>query len=166
MKLSEYMSNITEVEATGERIGRHMVLAVDCTEAGDAKPDEMLIVAYHIDNVGASLSAGTKDTSYIGEGESTIKTNTKRSFSITGQRLVGEAFQEFCLSHKIKYGVGSAVKRGYVYFDAGTKTGEKGVATISVAKDGVGAAGEPTDVQIDMAVNGIPEEYTYAAQEG
>ena len=161
MKLSDYMNAMGAAPATGERIGRQMVLAVDCSEAGSETEGEYAVVAYHFENVGASLSAGTVDKSYIGEGESTVKTSTQRTFSLSGQRLVGEEFQDFCCGHAIKYGTGSEVQRKYVYFDSGTKKGEKGTCTIIVKNDGSAAAGNPTDVQIDLNVNGVPEEFEW-----
>jgi len=164
MTLDAYMAQLAEVAATGERIGRHMVLAVDTSANGNtASEGSYTVVAYHIDNLGAALNASTTDKSYIGEGESTLKTGTKRSFAITGNRLVGEDFQDFCLSNDIKYGVGTDVQRGYVYFDAGTKTGEKGTATITVSKDGNANASDPGEVEINLNVNGTPEDYTYTA---
>lgn len=167
MTLDAYMAQIAAVEATGERIGRQMVLAVDTSKDGDASSvGDYTVVAYHIDNLGAALSASTTDKSYIGEGESTVKTGTKRSFAITGNRLVGETFQDFCLSNDIKYGVGSDVQRSYVYFDAGTLSGEKGNATITVTKDGSAAASDPADVEITLNVNGTPEDFTYVVKVG
>ena len=80
MKLKDYMKEVT-ASATGERTGRQMVLAVDCTEGGSAaSPDEYAVVANHVENHGASLNAKTTDKSYIGEGEMTLKTGVlKRS---------------------------------------------------------------------------------------
>ena len=164
MTLDAYMAQLTSVAATGERIGRHMVLAVDTSAAGTATSvGDYTVVAYHIDNLGAALAPETEDKAYIGEGKSTIKKDTKRSFAITGNRLVGEAFQDFCLSHEIKYGVGTDVQRKYVYFDAGTKKGEQGIATITVTKDGSAPAVDAAEVEITLDVNGTPEEFTYSA---
>lgn len=164
MKLSDYMAARETVSATGERVGRQMVLAMDCTESGaEASVANYTVCAYHIENHGATLTAGTTDRSYIGEGETTLKTSTKRAFNVTGQRLVGEPWQDFVCSHAIKYGTGSTVQRKYVYFDAGTMEGEQGTVTIAVAKDGTGAAGDPTDVDITLYVVGTPEEFTWTA---
>lgn len=161
MKLSEYMAEV-KASATGERTGRQMVLAVDCSEDGKAASvGEYVVIAQHIENHGASLSPNTVDKSYIGEGETTLKTGTKRSFAITGQLLRGDEFHDFINSHAIKYGVGSAVKRGYAYLDPGAKKGEKGTVTIAVNKDGSGAAGDPGDIDVTLSVDGTPDEYTY-----
>ena len=149
MTLAEYMAvakQANQFSATGERTGRQMVLAVDCSE----------------ENVGASLTGKTTDKEYIGEGSVTIKSSTKRSFSVTGQLLRGDPYHDFICSHKIKYGVGTEVQRKYVYFDPGTMKGESGTVTIVVNKDGAGAAGDPGDIDVAMNVAGTPNEYTYA----
>lgn len=167
MKLSEYMAAVT-ASATGERTGRQMVLAVDCSAEGSTADivDDYAVIAQHVENHGASLSPTTVDKSYIGEGETTLKTGTKRSFAVTGQLLRGDAFHDFINSHAVKYGVGSTVQRGYVYFDPGTKQGEKGRVTIAVNKDGAGAASDPGDIDVTLSVVGTPDEYTYTGTEG
>lgn len=164
MKLSEYMAKVTAAVATGEYVGRDMVLAVDCTEEGDAAtPTEYTYVGAHIENYGAALSPKSEDKSYIYEGDSTIKTSTQRTFQITGQRLISDEFQDFIASHAIKFGKGSTVQRKYVYFHAGTKKGEQGVMTILVNNDGNGAASAPADIDVEMKACGPVSEYTYAA---
>lgn len=161
MKLSEYMAAV-KAAATGERTGRQMVLAVDCSAEGKATSvDDYAVVAQHVENHGASLSPTTVDKSYIGEGETTLKTGAKRSFAVTGQLLRGDEFHDFINSHAIKYGVGSEVQRGYVYFDPGTKKGEKGIVTIAVNKDGAGAANDPGDIDVALSAVGTPDEFTY-----
>lgn len=171
MKLSTYMAAAEAAAATGERTGRGMVLALDCSmPASDAasasEPGDYAIVGPHIETVGASLSATTVDKSYIYEGESTLKTGTKRSFAVTGQLLRGDEFHDFVVSHAIKYGVGSDVQRKYVYFDRGTKKGETGIVTIVVNKDGSGAANDPGDIDVTLSVVGTPEEYNYSESQG
>lgn len=162
MKLSEFMAAAKQYSATGERTGRQMVLALDCSEDGSAEVKDYAVIANHVENVGASLSGKTVDKEYIGEGASTIKSSTQRSFDVTGQLLRGDEFHDFVCSHAIKYGVGSAVQRKYVYFDPGTMKGETGTATIVVNKDGAGAAGDPGDIDVSLSVAGTPEEYTYS----
>lgn len=166
MKLSEYMKAV-KASATGERTGRQMVLAVDCSEGGTAaSPDEYAVVANHVENHGASLNAKTAEKSYIGEGETVLKTGVQRTFAVTGQLLRGDEFHDTMNSHAMKFGVGSEVQRSYVYFDPGTKKGEKGMVTISVNKDGAGAAGDPGDIDVTLSAIGTPEEYTYTEAEG
>lgn len=162
MDLKTYMAAV-KAAATGERTGRQMVLAVDCSTADgtSSNVDAYAVVANHVENHGASLNAKTSDKSYIGEGDMTLRTGVQRVFSVTGQLLRGDTFHDFINSHAIKYGVGSEVQRDYVYFDPGTKKGEKGRVTISVNKDGSGAAGDPGDIDVTLSVIGTPEEYTY-----
>lgn len=165
MELKTYMAAVT-ASATGERTGRQMVLAVDCgTQETSTGVGSFAVVANHVENHGASLNAKTNDKSYIGEGDMTLRTGVQRVFSVTGQLLRGDTFHDFINSHAIKYGVGSEVQRGYVYFDPGTKKGEKGRVTISVNKDGSGAASDPGDIDVTLSVIGTPEEYEYVTEE-
>lgn len=164
MKLSEYMTVAARaVASTGERTGRQMVLALDCSEEGNATIANYAVVANHVENHGASLNAKTADKSYIGEGDSTLKMSTQRTFDVTGQLLRGDEFHDFINSFKIKFGVGSDVQRNYVYFDPGTGEGEKGVMTVIVNKDGAAAASDPADIDVRLASCGMPEEYSYEA---
>lgn len=165
MKVSEFMAEITQnASAAGEISANRMLLAVDCSTSGSAASIGDYDIAFvHIENLGAALSTKTTDKSYLYEGESTLKTGTQRTFNLTGQRYKGDAFQDFCCSHDIKFGVGSAVQRGYVYFNVDSGKGEKGSVSIIVKKDGAAASGNPTDVEIDLMAIGTPEEYTYSA---
>ena len=163
MKLSDYMAAVAaSVSATGERTGRQVVLAIDCSADGDATVANYAVVANHVENHGAALNAKTVDKSYIGEGDSTLKTSTQRTFNVTGQLLRGDEFQDFVTSHAIKYGVGTEIVRNYVYFDPGTGDGETGQLAIIVNNDGAAAASDPADIDITLAVAGTPDEYTYS----
>jgi hypothetical protein len=163
MTLTAYMAQVPAVPATGEIVGRKKVLAMDCSATGNAEVADYTVVAYHVENVGAALSGKTVDKEYIGEGSSTVKTGTQRTFSVVGQLLRGDEFHDFINSHAVKYGIGSAVKRGYVFFDAGTGTGEKGIVTIIVNNDGNGPAGDLVDIDVSLNVDGTPDEYTWTA---
>lgn len=166
MTLAEYMAAVAaSVAATGERTGRQMVLALDCSASGDADVSAYAVVANHIENHGASLSAKTADKSYIGEGDSTLKMSTQRVFDVSGQLLRGDTFHDFINSHAIKFGVGSAVQRNYVYFDPGTGSGERGKVTIIVNKDGAAAASDPADIDVRLAAVGVAEEFSYSADD-
>ena len=164
MKLSEYMEAIKAAEATGEYVGRDMVFAMDCSDGeAAASIGDYAVAGPHVEDMGATLNPTSEDKSYIHEGDSTIKTSTKRSFTVTGQRLLGDEFQDFVCSFAIKYGKGSVVQRKYVYFHAGTKQGEQGVVTILVKKDGAGAASATADIEVELQSCAIPTEYTYSA---
>ncbi len=163
MLLQEYMNKLAAAEATGEYAGRDMILAVDCTNGGTAEtPGEYAFVGVHIEDVGASLNAKSEDHSYVLEGDSTLKTATHRTFSISGTRYVSDTFQDFCCTPAIKFGSGSAVQRRYVYFHSGTKTGEQGILTILVENDGGGSASDPAEFAVELKSCGTPTAYTYS----
>ena len=164
MLLQEYMTTLAAAEATGEYAGRDMVLAVDCTESGDAAtPGEYACVGVHIEDVGASLSPKSEDRSYVLEGDSTVKTSTQRTFTVEGARYVSDTFQDFCCKPEIKFGTGGAVQRKYVYFHSGTKEGEQGILTILVKNDGSGAASDPAEFEVELKSSSRPQAYTYTA---
>ncbi len=163
MTIAEYMAKSQAAEATGEYVGRDMVLGLDCTENGSAaSPAEYTYVGVHIEDYGASLNTNSEDKSYVFEGDSTLKTSTQRTFQITGQRYISDEFQDFITSYKVKFGKGSAVQRGYCYFHSGTKVGEQGTMTILVNNDGNGAASSPADIDVELKSSGPVSEYTYA----
>lgn len=166
MKLSDFMSEVTRISSpSGEVTAERMVLAIDCSETGNAtKVGDYDIASVHVENLGAAISSETVDKNYLYEGKMTIKTDAKRTFALTGQRYLGDAFQDFACSHKIKYGKGDACKRKYVYFNIDSGKGEQGECTIVTNKDGSAAAGSPTDVEIAITSIGIPAEYTYSKE--
>lgn len=165
MLLKDYMEKLTAAEATGEYTGRDMVLAVDCTQSGDAAtPGDYAFVGIHIEDVGAALTAKSEDRSYVLEGDATLKTSTQRTFTITGDRYISDDFQDFCCQPAIKFGSGGAVQRNYVYFHSGTKTGEQGCMTILVNKDGGGGASDPAEFEVELKSCGPVSAYTYAAE--
>ena len=168
MKISEYMSKVTAAEATGEYVGRDMVLGLDCGETASTtgKAGDFTYVGTHVEDYGAKLSAKTEDKSYVYEGDSTIKTSTQRTFQITGQAYLSDDFMDFIRSFAVKFGKGAAVQRKYVYFHSGTKKGEQGTMTIIVNNDGNGAASSPADIDVELKSCGPVTEYTYTASTG
>lgn len=167
MKLSELMADKTPNKSyKGEVLAENFILAVDCTERGNAaSPGEYAVVGEFIAGVAAQLNPETKDKAYLRTGKTTIKTSTQRSFSITGDRYVGDEFQDFALSHPIKFGVGEEVRRKYVFFNALTGEGEQGEASIIVNSDGGGNAEESAEIDIELRKAGAnPKEYTYSAE--
>ncbi len=162
MTIKEYMEKVRAAEATGEYTGRDMVLGLDCTEDGTAKgPEEYTYVGVHVEDYGAALDAQSEDKSYVYEGDATLKTSTQRTFSITGQAYLSDAFMDFIRSHDVKFGTGSAVQRGYCYFHSGTRAGEMGTMTILVNNDGNGAASSPADIDVELKSSGPVSAYTY-----
>ena len=91
----------------------------------------------------------------------TEKGETQRTFTVNGNRYVGDAAQDFLLSHKVKFGSGQSVVFPYVYFSVKTGKGEKGLATFIVTSDASGAAGNAAGFACDVKGIGTPEEFDY-----
>lgn len=168
MKLSELMENaVTNPSFTGFVTNDDFVLAVDCgaaaatdfTGAGD-----FAVVQLGVAGLDSNLNPITQDKVYIRAGQSTTKTGNQRSFSVSGDRYIGDEFQDFALGHSIKYGTGQTVVRKYVYFNVITGKGERGEACIIVNSDGSGEAGNSSEIDIELKKSGsAPEEYTWSA---
>lgn len=141
------------------------VLAVDCTETGNAThPDDYAVVQLGVAGLDAQLNPVTQDKQYIRAGQSTTKTGNQRTFAVSGDRYVGDDFQDFALSHAVKYGTGNAVIRKYVYFCILNGEGEEGQVSIIVNSDGSGDAGESSEIDIELRKAGnAPATYTYEA---
>ena len=144
------------------------VLAVDCGETpvkDFTNVGGFAVAQMGVAGLDSQMNPITQDKQYIRAGQSTMKTGNQRSFSISGDRYVGDAFQDFALSHEIKYGTGSTVVRKYVYFNILTGEGECGEASIIVNSDGSGEAGNASEIDIELKKSGAnPTEYTYSAQ--
>ena len=169
MKLSELMAGKTPNPAyTGEVKSDDWVLAVDCSEDGDeTEVDNYAVVQTGITGVDSQLNPITEDKQYLRSGQSTTKTGTQRSFSVSGDVHKQDEFQDFALSHKIKYGTGNTIVRGYVYFCLMDGKGEQGKVAIIVNSDGSGEAGGSSEIDIELRKTGdTPTEYTYSASVG
>ena len=163
MTITEYMTKVTAATATGEYVGRDMVLGLDCaaTPSATAQPGSFTYVGAHVEDYGAELDPKTEDKSYVYEGDSTIKTSTQRTFSIAGQAYISDEFMDFVRSFAVKFG--KAVQRRYVYFHSGTGKGESGIVTVIVKNDGNGSASGPADVEVEMKSCGPVSEFTWSA---
>ncbi len=163
MKLSELMAGYTpDPEFTGYATNDDYVLAIDTGTSQDE--DDYEVVEMGVAGLDAQMNPITQDKTYIRAGQSTQKTGTQRAFKVTGDRYIGDAAQDFLLSHKMKYGTGNSVIVPYVYFCILTGKGEKGRVSIIVNSDGSGNAGESSSIDIDLRKAGeLPEEYTYTA---
>lgn len=163
MTLAELMQNFTpSANYEGFVTNDDYVLAVDCSETGDAEVADFAVVQMGVTGLDANLNPVTQDKQYIRAGQSTTKTGTQRSFAVSGDRYVGDAFQDFALSHKVKYGTGNSVVRPYAYFCVLNGKGERGKASIIVNSDGSGEAGESSGIDIEVKKAGeLPTEYTY-----
>jgi hypothetical protein len=168
MKLSELMTDHTlNPEFTGFVTNDDWVLAVDCgdTAATDfTGVAEFAVVQMGVAGLDSNLNPITQDKVYLRAGQSTQKTGNQRSFSVTGDRYIGDEFQDFALGHSIKYGTGQAVVRKYVYFNVITGKGEQGEACIIVNSDGSGEAGNSSEIDIELRKSGsAPAEFAYTA---
>lgn len=166
MKLSELMATATmKPDYEGYITNDDFVLAIDCgeTPAADfASASDFAVVQLGVAGLDSNLNPITQDKTYIRAGQSTMKTGNQRSFSITGDRYAGDEFQDFALSHGIKYGTGNTVIRKYVYFNIVTGKGESGECTIIVNSDGSGEAGNSAEIDIELKKSGAaPAEYIY-----
>lgn len=163
MKLSELMAGYTpDPEFTGYATNDDYVLAIDTGTSQDE--DDYEVVEMGVAGLDAQMNPITQDKTYIRAGQSTQKTGTQRAFKVTGDRYIGDAAQDFLLSHNMKYGTGNSVIVPYVYFCILTGKGEKGRVSIIVNSDGSGNAGESSSIDIDLRKAGeLPEEYTYTA---
>lgn len=168
MKLSELMAKHTPDPAyEGYVTNDNFVLAVDCSDTGNADVGDYAVAQLGVTGLDANLNPVTQDKTYIRAGQSTMKTGNQRSFTVSGDRYVGDTFQDFALSHAIMYGTGQAVIRNYVYFCILNGKGEKGAASIIVNSDGSGSAGESAEIDIEVRkASAQPEEYTYTASVG
>lgn len=168
MKLSELMAGVSvNPTFTGFVTNDDWVLALDCGETaatGITEASNFAVVQMGVAGLDSNLNPITQDKTYIRAGQSTAKTGNQRSFSVTGDRYIGDAFQDFVLSHDIKYGTGQTVVRKYVYFNIVTGKGESGECVIIVNSDGSGEAGNSSEIDIELKKSGAqPAEYTWSA---
>lgn len=168
MKLSELMQGKTpDPSYEGWVTNDDYVLAINLTPSAQTATAEKDygVVQMGIEGLDAQLNPITVDKTYIRAGQSTQRTGSQRSFSLTGDRYIGDEVQDYIFSHKIKYGTGNAVITDYVYFDILTGKGEKGKVSIIINSDGGGNAGESSAIDVEFKkVGSLPIEYTYAAE--
>lgn len=163
MKLSELMAGYTpKAEFAGFATNDDWVLAVGIGET--TGKGDYTVVQMGIAGLDPQLNPVTQDKQYIRTGLSTSKTGTQRSFAITGDRYIGDDFQDYCFGLDIAHGVGQKVVVPYVYFSILSGKGEQGTVSIIVNSDGGGNAGENSSISIDLkSVGSAPAEYTYSA---
>lgn len=166
MKVSELMKDYTpSTTFEGYATNDDWVLAVGIDLAAGDTENDYTVVQLGISGVDPQMNPVTKDSQYIRTGLSTTKTGTQRTFAISGDRYIGDPFQDHCFSLAIAHGTGQAVIVPYVYFSLLTGKGEKGTASIIVNSDGGGNAGENSAISIDLrSVGKKPADYTYTAQ--
>lgn len=167
MKLSDLMKGYTpSTTFSGVATNDDFVLAIDVSEDASAEISDYAVVQGAVTGVDAQLSAETDEKTYIRQGKTTTKTATQRTFGLSGDRMHGDEFQDFAMSHAIKFGTGQKVIRPYVYFSLLTGEGESGTASIIVNSDSSGDAGATAEIDIDIMATRTPTEYTYTAPAG
>ena len=167
MKLSELMAGYNPShDYEGWVTNDDYVFAIDTAPGADpaTKAGDFAVVEMGIAGLDAQLNPVTQDKQYIRAGQSTTKTGTQRTFTVTGDRYASDAAQDYCLSHKMKYGTGNGVVTNYLYFNILNGQGEKGQCSIIVNSDGSGNAGESSAIDIEFRkIGSNPEPYTYSA---
>lgn len=164
MKLSELMQGrIPNEKYEGWVTNDDWVLAINITpDAENTAVSDYGVVQMGIEGLDAQLNPVVQDKQYIRAGQSTQKTGTQRSFTVSGDRYIGDEVQDYIFSHKIKYGTGNAVITDYVYFNILNGKGEKGKVSIIVNSDASGNAGESSGIDVEFKkVGDMPVEYTY-----
>lgn len=166
MKLSELMAkNTPSASYEGWVTNDDYVLAINTGNAQTESDYE--VVEMGISGLDSQMNPITVDKTYIRAGQSTMKTGTQRSFSLSGDRYVGDPAQDYMLAHSMKYGTGNNVVTDYVYFCILNGKGEKGKVSVIVNSDGSGNAGESSAVDIELKKSGAtPSEYTYSGATG
>lgn len=149
---------------TGVETADDFILAI-CrpTEDTAEKVSTWTVCADHVKEHSGALNAATSDEAFIRTGTVTTKTGTQRTFTVNGNRCVGDKFQDFVLSHAVKYGAGSDILVPYVYFSVRTGKGEQGTAALIVTSDVGGAANSPATFALDVKAAGTPAEFDYTA---
>jgi hypothetical protein len=170
LKLLELMQGKTpSPDYAGIATNDDFVLAVatSAIPGGPTIPyDEYDVVQAGVTHHEGSIDSETDDKQYIRTGKQTTRTGAQRTFSIEGDRMVGDVFQDWVLSNAIKFGVGSSVVRPYIYFNILTGIGEKGNLMFDVQDDQSGDAGENAGFSVDAHSTATPEEYTYTPLTG
>jgi len=166
LKVSELMAgHVPSASFEGFATNDDWVLAVGIGEY--LSEGDYTVVQMGIAGLDPQMNPVTQDKQYIRTGLSTSKTGTQRTFAITGDRYIGDPFQDYCFGLDIAHGVGQKVVVPYVYFSILTGKGEKGTASIIVNSDGGGNAGENSAISIDLkSVGTAPVEYVYEAAAG
>ena len=147
---------------TGEETADDFILAIQTDPAKQTKTGDWIVCADHVKEHSGALNASTTDDTFIRTGPSTSKGSTQRTLTVNGNRCVGDAFQDFVLSHKIKFGAGKDVILPYAYFSIRTGKGETGQAVVIVTSDVGGSAGNAATFAVDLKAVSTPAEFDYS----
>jgi hypothetical protein len=150
-----------DADYIGKQVADDMVLAVGFgTDNRD--PNTFLVAQKQVSEHSGEITSSTQNATYIRNGESTVRTGASRTLTVTGDRYVGDEFQEACLDMGVVYGVGNDVVKPYVYFSLHTGKGERGNVSIDVTADHSGAAGENDGFSATLTGESVPTAYAYA----
>ena len=149
-----------KADYTGVERADDFIFAIQ-TSAEQNKVGDWIVCAERVKEHSGALNATTEDNSYIRAGTVTEKGEVQRTFALNGNRCVGDAAQDFLLSHKVKFGSGTEVVFPYIYFSAKTGKGEKGAAAFIVTSDASGSASNSAGFACDVKGVGVPAEFDY-----
>lgn len=96
------------------------IFAIQTDKATQTEKAKWIVCADHVKEHSGALNATTTDDTFIRTGPVTTKGSVQRTLSVNGHRCVGDTFQDFVLSHAIKYGSGQNVIVPYLYFSVRT----------------------------------------------
>lgn len=152
----------TSSEFEGFVTADNMVLAVDISAEQNADIDDYAVAQAGLKSTSGSLNPEKKTNAYIRAGKSTTKTGNQRTVSFEADRYVGDPFQDFALSHDMKYAIGQKAVVNYVYFNMLTGKGEKGQGTLLIDTDASGNAEENLSISGSIEKTGsAPVEFNY-----
>ena len=149
----------------GPQVADDMILAIGFPASGSTTapthPDDYLVAQQFISEHSGSITSTTQTTQYVRTGEVTTRTSANRVITVTGDRYIGDAFQDACLDFTRVFGVGGDVVAPYVYFSRRSGKGEKGQLSFDITADHEGAAGENDGFSITLTSTQVPLAYEY-----
>mgnify|MGYP000703663752 CR=1 FL=1 len=164
MTVKEVMTGITpSADYAGLEMTDDFVLAF---QTADTQQDvnDYIVCQECITEHSAAVNPGTQDKQYIRKGNATIKTSAQRTFSISGDRTHGDAWQDWVTSLAVMFGHRQRRDRvRYVYFSMLTGKGETGKASVIVNGDASNGAGNNAGISVTVSGVEKPKEYTYSA---
>ena len=123
MTISELMQkNTPNADYEGWVTNDDYVLAVGINLTESATEKDYTVVQMGIAGLDAQLNPITVDKTYIRAGQSSMKTGNQRAFKATGDRYIGDPFQDYGFSHDVKFGSGNAGESSGIDIDL-KKTG-------------------------------------------
>ena len=100
---------VPSADYTGTEKADDFIFAIQTDASTQTKESDWIVFAERVKEHSGALNASTEDVAYIRAGTVTEKGETQRTFSLNGNRCVGDPAQDFLLSHRIKFGSGTEV---------------------------------------------------------